>query len=417
MDFIKEIVHPEGMSRKQEKERKKEIVSRFLQIINALLNEGGGIVCVHTSTPHLLGLFDEAVDELMLSLIPDDTFFDDNFERHYRDTKHVIFRVRPRRRPFSTYDFNTKVSTDKGLVDPTHRQMRYFLKELSQTHPDQQGNEILGQNISLRFTEDSEVEVSIGNTDIVFQEDAGTQAKTLSLKSKGNQEQWTYRDILHCFEKKERLQKYITAFSKRQTGGSIYWGVYEHKQDKKQWTEMENISQQQAQLLQSFGQPDLKLYKDNKLENVYHLANESEVPTAKGVQKTGEFRCQGIHIGGLNERDFSNHLIREIKNKMLWVDHAAVLDPSRLTSDNLEAAVGDHIEVQFHPVRTSQGLDSDKTVIEVHVRRYRGMSFIDKSGPKAYQFKYQNEDSSRSIVKADIKLWLRKNTQLFPVDA
>lgn len=225
LDFIKETVHPEGMSRKQEQKRKKESVSRFLQIINALLNEGGGIVCVHTSTPHLLGLFDEAVDEHLLSLIPDDTFFDDNFERHYRDTKHVIFRVRPRRRPFSTYDFNTKVSTDKGLVDPTHGQMRYFLKELSQTHPDQQGNEILGQNISLRFTEDSEVEVSIGNTDIVFQEDAGTQAKKLSLKSKGNQEQWTYEDILSCFEEKKRLQKYITAFSKRQTGGSIYWGV------------------------------------------------------------------------------------------------------------------------------------------------------------------------------------------------
>ena len=347
-DFILETVCPDGKSKEQKKKLKQEKVPDFLKIINAMLNEGHGILCVHTSTPHLLGPFDEAVNKRMFSLIPDDTLFDDNFERHFKDKEHVIFRVRPRRRPFSTCCFNTKLSTDTGLVDPTPGQMRYFLKKQSETHPDQQDSEIPEQDTTLIFTEGEEVKVSIGNTDIVFQESIRTQAKQMPQMSEGDRKKWSYGNILRFFEEKNRLQKYITAFSKLKTGGSIFWGVSEQKEENKNWTEM-NMTPKQTQLLQSFDQPALKLYKDKKQEHVYHIASESQVPTTGG-QKTGEFRCQGIHPEGQDVNDFANRLIRDMKIKMLWVDRATILDPSKETSDD----VSNHIKLnstQSEPAR------------------------------------------------------------------
>lgn len=44
-----------------------------------------------------------------MKLVPDGTFFNENFERHVIEG-HVIFRVKPRHRPhLITLDFNSKV--------------------------------------------------------------------------------------------------------------------------------------------------------------------------------------------------------------------------------------------------------------------------------------------------------------------
>ena len=64
-------------------EQKQEELNKFLQIMNALYNQGSGAVIVHTDEPYRLNMFDEMVDNKLHNMITDHSCFTDNFERFH----------------------------------------------------------------------------------------------------------------------------------------------------------------------------------------------------------------------------------------------------------------------------------------------------------------------------------------------
>ncbi|KAK7479757.1 hypothetical protein BaRGS_00029033 [Batillaria attramentaria] len=123
-ELWEKTVGPHKLKRKDCRARE---LNRFLKAINALLNEGEGIVCIHGANPYLLGLFDEQVDDKMHEMVMEYSFYHENFERHFEAGQdHVFFRVKRKIRPPITLDLNSKVSLNRGVADPSHTQMRCF---------------------------------------------------------------------------------------------------------------------------------------------------------------------------------------------------------------------------------------------------------------------------------------------------
>jgi len=259
---------PSGKSKakREVRERKK---TEFLINLNALLNDGGGVMCLHVKDPHMLGAFEQSVNLAMAALVPDDTMFEDNFERHLKDKNHVIFRVIQNSRPLSTYSFNTKVSYDKGLENPTHGQMKYYLKRKWDEDEASAGT----NTNDYTFKEGEEVKVPSG----VFQENMNIQAKTIPDAVRGENEKIS-KLVTEFFDKDNwstYLPKYITAFSKLKRGGSILLGVSEHKDKVLKWT---RVDQSEKNELLTLHKPEFDLWKDK--DGLYFVATDS--PEAKG---------------------------------------------------------------------------------------------------------------------------------------
>ena len=351
--------------------------------MNALLNVGSGAVCIHIADPFRLGFFDEAVNQKMLKLIPDDTLFHENFERHYHDDNHVIFRVIQRERPFSTHSFNTRVLTDTGFTDPTHGQIRHFLSRMTEATGQKRKAENRKQRAvpSEKLTFEKDEAVLIEKTDengkkksIPFQESMGAQAKAIKneiFRERG--QQLVSGLVSYCLDDLG-AHNYMSAFSKLPTGGSLYIGVFEEKKEEKKWKEI-NVPEICSKL-DRLGNPDLKLFEDKKEKDLYHIATDTKVPTSTH-KKSGVFKPAGVKLTSEQQANFKQELLSGLQRKMK-MEPAASFHP--LNPGASEEATGSRpIDVKFHKVKGDGTL-----VVEIRAENFNGVYFTDPAGPKAY---------------------------------
>ena len=388
------------------KKKKRENIDQFLVYMNALLNEGHGVLCIHVKDPFKIGKFDEAVDEKMLKLIPDNTFFHENFERHYHDENHVMFRVIPRKRPMSTHSFNTKVLTDTGFTEPTHGQIRHFLS-LTKTARGQKrkaGDQEERPVSSERLTFTNGQAVFIEKTTekgkkktIPFQESMRAQAKGIKKEicSKRGQPLITHL-ISYCLDDL-CAHNYMSAFSKLPTGGSLYIGMYEEKNEEEKWETM-NVPKI-CDHLHTLG-PDLKLFRDKKEKDLFHIATSTKVPVIT-QKKSGKFKPDGVRLTLSEQADFKQKLLSGLKGKMKMVP-ATVFHPP-IPDAMAEAAEPEPIAVKFHKVHSS-----DTFVVEIRAEHFSGACFTDPAGPLAYRcISPENGPVETELYPIDV--WFEEN--------
>ncbi|KAK7473768.1 hypothetical protein BaRGS_00034991 [Batillaria attramentaria] len=197
----------------------------LLKVVSAMINDGGGFFFIHATDPHDLGELDKDIDDKLRKLIPDNNLFDQMFERHFdADPHHIKFRVYPRERnsPLSTYCFNSPISLNKGIEEPTHAEMLKFLNALTnesvsppEKHPPKDREDVYEKHVENK-------EVLGNNNKYVFQEDSRTQAKDVDRRKGERQE------IPKDFFDRMMLGKYISAFSKARAG-AVKIGIGEKK--------------------------------------------------------------------------------------------------------------------------------------------------------------------------------------------
>ena len=387
--------------------KKKENIELFLKYMNALLNEGWGAVYVHFKDPFQLGRFDEAVDQKMLKLIPDDTFFHENFERHYHDDHHVIFRVIQRKRPMSTLSFNTRILTDTGFTEPTHGQIREFFsrtrKIAKQKRKLDQQHETPVSSERLIFIKDRVVVIETTDENSKtkqnpFQESMRAQAKGVKKELCSKTGQQLVTDLVtYCLDDLS-THSYMSAFSKLPTGGSLYIGVYEEKKEADKWTIMD--MPEICHHLHILGNPRLKLFKDKKEEDVYHIATDTKVPTLTQM-KSGKFKPAGVMLTLSEQANFKKELLAGLKRKIKMVA-AASFCPQQSGARNAETEQ-EPIDVKFHNV---QGTDT--FVIEIHSDKFSGACFTDPAGPLAYRCIFP-ESGPVETEPFPIDVWFAKN--------
>ncbi|KAK7476176.1 hypothetical protein BaRGS_00032600 [Batillaria attramentaria] len=428
-DLLAETV---GEQKFKNRERRRKIIFQFLENVNALKNEGGGCVFVHADNPHLLGLFDEQVDDKLKQMITDDSFFHDNFERHMSDKKHIIYRV-VRICPYlSTFSFNSKVSLNKGLDEPTHYQMRQLLNTVS-NRASKSSSAATSTGTRFKFRLNEEVTTPM----CVFSEDVSTQAKSIPLDKMpyrgGIQRQTANAEIQQLADymwKQVSLPHYITAFSKLKDGGSVYFGLKEKKTEVvQQWKytgkeikgvlkivdenwkiwedktnkyvvkkgtsvpeipgreyeqrprKWESVDPDTVKHLFSVSDPAWTVWKDEEdTKSVFYLAKESDVPVLKEC-KTGEFICTGVCLSSDQQHALREEILRRVQTEMLWLSKSRIQDP---------------LDVLYRPVDNG---GVDVCVIEVAVKMLDGICFYDKDGPVAYRFK-------PGLEKVDITKWV-----------
>lgn len=299
------------------KTKKLKIVNDFLKHMNALLNEGGGLMYLHVENPHLMGNFSEQVDDKLAKMIPDDSTFAEVFNRSQVDDNHIRYEVFHGSRPLSTLNFNTKLSLDKGLCDPTHGQIR---KQCSNFHPSTEEvavGEGGGGGVLDPLTKDDFVNLN----GFGFQESVKAQAKRVRQELQSRERNRSVKKLVDFFWSSVSLPEYISAFTKLDRGGSVYFGVSEEKTE------------------------------DGKT--------------------TGKFLCEGVQLNEVEQRKIRDNLQEKTISDMKWLAHSVPVSP---------------IEISFHQVGTGD-VRSDFYVMEVGVKSLRGLSFYDKSGPKAYELK------------------------------
>lgn len=220
--FLPELLELTVSDRKLGKKDKDLVLYSFLKAVNALLNEGGGVVCIHEANLALLNLFDEQVDGKMMNLISDDSFFHENFERLVGNDNHIIFRVQQRRRPISTLHFNTKMAANKGLLEATHANMRYLMRKIS-TRPGQ-------QELDCQRTRDTHV-AFVKEQCVDMRENVCTQLKSLcNFRPQHNENK--IKELARFMWEELRLKEFITAFITLPNGGSVFFGLNEEKKIK-----------------------------------------------------------------------------------------------------------------------------------------------------------------------------------------
>ncbi|XP_076451041.1 uncharacterized protein LOC143286953 [Babylonia areolata] len=397
------------------KGERKRLLVKFLRMVNALLNQGGGLVFIHTS-PHLLSFWDEQVDDDLMDLVSDDTLFDDNFERHVAKG-HVIFRVKPLHRPYlSTLDFQSKISLNKGLADPSHGQMRRLL-DRNRNAPDETPP-------SPRGTLDSYLLVD--GQRIPFHENLNMQAKVVLPKDLDKKTPKSCKDtaskLTFLWWNSLKLPQYLAAFAKQRNGGSFFLGLREEKETSStKWKPLPNTSGL-AEALDT----DMRFWADDKNteeRKVFHVAREEDVPRFE--HKSGYFTCKGIPLTHDDKNALEKLVVRNVRDRLL-------LHPER-SKDPL-------VEVRFYPVKPAQednrdtderhpqgargggggvggsakgqghGLDNktatkttslqsaDLYVVECKVNFFPGVCFQTEHGPEAYRFNHDLRPSCAQRV-------------------
>ena len=191
-------------------------LQQFYMYVNSLLNGVGGTVVIHSNNPNLLEPFDQKVDDTLTGLISDGSMYHNVFERSYFDNNHLVYRIKPskRPRPYSTLDFKTKTSANKGIQVPSYVQISVWLKKVCAKLQD---NSESANECHMEFKKGEEVFIIKDYGRESFQESTTIQAKYPMTDR---------RLAMHCW-KSMKLNEYISAFTKIRGGGSVYFGVSE----------------------------------------------------------------------------------------------------------------------------------------------------------------------------------------------
>ncbi|KAK7473777.1 hypothetical protein BaRGS_00035000 [Batillaria attramentaria] len=204
----------------------------FLQYINSFMNGSGGQLIIHASDPHVLGKFDMKIDDRLKSLIPDGQFFHDVFERYLKDNNHVCFRVKigSRSRQWSTMDFCTHTSLNKGRDDLNHTQLKEWIKSVTQPPAAEKGPEVPRHETETPvFRKGDKVYLGMSETrlSVPFLESYSRQAKGTQVAKEPGDDSGVDLAKRHWEKKGNKLPHYITGFCKIPGGGSYFIGIGE----------------------------------------------------------------------------------------------------------------------------------------------------------------------------------------------
>ncbi|XP_070177173.1 uncharacterized protein [Littorina saxatilis] len=294
------------------------------------------------------------------------------FERSYSDRRHLVYRVKALTgdRPFSTLDFKSKIPHNKGIESPSYVHMKVFLSELCAVESVPEG-------------------MCAGSTELTFEQDKLVCLKdTTSSWQKPLQESMTVQTkavfdprFYACQTEKEvnslvnycwsKLKEYITSFTKIEEGGSVYFGVFEHKQKRPIWTTAEPMCMQFLTITPAGLGEGLKVWQDNSKgkNKTYYVSKEAKT----NEEQSGELRAKAIPLSKNCREHFKRRIAEQVEREMLWTGREKPRDP---------------VQVYFHKVEQSG--ESDGRVIEIRVNYYHGLCFSDKNGPEAYIPKDKN---------------------------
>lgn len=358
-----------------DKSKKRDSLEQFYQYMNAFLNNGGGVAILHTKTLQQFDKFSHVIGWKLLAMLSDNSHYADNFEVSFEDKSHAIFRVKPNpTRQWSCFSFNTMLSRDMGLYDPTHSQIRQILQSCQLrgvSSPSRRNKKLQfstgreGRKIMIEETFESAGRNVVKK--YCFHEVVGIEAKSTIRFSHLNDSEEAKVDAV-CQAMWEFLPRYITAFCKLTSGGSVYFGVEEDKQiaESKQWAKVENT----REILNRFTVTDssLKVWQSRHKNNTFLIARESEVKNeTSSEQKTGKMLYEERLILNDSEQCMLREKIREeAHEKLLWYPEFPDRNP---------------VDVEFHPV--GQGRPQ-YCIVEVVIDRFSGCVFSSREGPVSY---------------------------------
>ena len=351
--------------------RETEALQQFYKYVNSLFNEVGGAVVIHSNNPNLLERFDQKVDSKLTDLISDGSMYHEVFKRFYFDKAHLVYLINPpaKPKPLSTLDFKTKTSFNKGKGVPSHGQMSVWLETLcdSPVSPESADED------DMEFEKGKQVLIEKDYGREPFQESMTIQAKSLR--------QATRQDLVrYCWETL-KLNEYISAFTKIKCGGSVYFGVGEHKEKTELWISALPQCTRFVELTTHGRYEKWNIWKDRNLRTeptLYYVAKENNVK--KVERSTGEFWTEAIQLTEEECNQFRSGILERVENELKWVGAEEPYDPVR---------------VVFHPVASGQ---ADHYVIEVKVNYYHGLCFHDKEGPESYRIKGPGDPRTDPVI-------------------
>ncbi|XP_076451126.1 uncharacterized protein LOC143287009 [Babylonia areolata] len=339
----------------------------LLKMVNALLNWGGGCVCVHCSLPCPVARLDAVVDHRLTSLITNATTYDDNFQRIARDSRHVTYRVKPlHRKCISILDFRSCLSNNQGLGKPSQQQIQSFVDHSFQPSAGSVSTETGPCRPQSTFQ--------------LLQCVSLFPSCTVHLHRMGdldvgpNSQDYGERVANYCWEDLG-LGRYISALCKQKTGGCVYLGIEELvTAGTRAWVQVPNCD-----LGMLFPGCKSKVWVDAREQGVHepggvrYLAKDEDVPLTP-AQGTGQYVCRGVLLPPPHRHAFQALLFNKIRTGMLWYPNYPVN--------------ADPVKVIFHPVtQPGDHQVDDVCVVEVQVFQFHGVAFHDPRGVEAYGVK------------------------------
>ena len=425
--YVQSTLFVEVANSKNKKLKRQQIIEGVVEIINAFLNEGQGLLCIHSEDPYFLDQFHQQLDDHLNSMLSDGSLFDENYELNYDFEVHpfrVVCRVKPRIRPPSiTQDFKTKVSLDKGVTNLVRQQVQTLLQKVSR--PKRPSPSEMPR-VQFNFVHKGVVEQ--------FVENRYRQAKSFpTVHSDPRSRRMSFPKLVDRVW--ELVVNYISAFSKNDAGGSVFFGIVEEKNKPamkwsqaggnkafmeildtnwKVWTNTEKSVYYVAKEAPTIPQMSLhgpsskyclawkrvpgrevegvvkvtdakwQLWEDPSLD-AYHVATEESVPVFK-EQPTGRFVCEGLRLSEKERKQLKEKILENVREKLMWLCLEAPEDP---------------VTVTFHPVKDGQG-HKDVYVMEVFVKHFHGIVFTDTAGPKAVKIR----PTTTEVVPMAFSEWL-----------
>ena len=341
-------------------------LNEFFKYISGFQNGKGGLVVIHAKHEDQLGLFDQKVDNRLQAMIPDGKLYHKVFERSFLMPNHLVYRVKPnanQSRLFSTVNFNTKVSVNKGKENPTYTQMSVLIDHVSGREPSNQTSRASEGSIQFAFEE--QVMISKGRTREPFQESMTIQAKACETMNN------SMENLVDYIWKDMKLNEYISAFTKIEGGGSVYFGIYEEKTEADKWMFVTDDITHILRMMDN----DWEVWRETlqKKHTVYHVT-EVGSPSSKKETGTGKFTCRGVILTNENRSDFCMRMQEKVRQNVLWFGASAPSDP---------------VEIYFHEVENSPAASF---VIEVKVKYYHGLCFHNSDGPESYESRVISTD-------------------------
>ncbi|MCB4774998.1 MAG: hypothetical protein LGB71_06925 [Sulfurovum sp.] len=412
---------------KNKKLKRQQTIEGVVDIINAFLNEGKGVLCIHSEDSCFLDQFHQQLDDHLNSMLSDGSLFDENYELNYNfevDPFRVVYRVKPRNRTAPiTENFKTKGSLDKGVTNLVRQQVQTLLQKVSRSKRPAPSEM---PRVQFNFVNKGEVEQ--------FVENRYRQAKRFPTVHSGpKSRRMSFPKLVDSVW--ELVVNYISAFSKNEVGGSVFFGISEEKDEPamkwsqvrekkafieildtnwKVWTNTDRSVYYVAREAPTIPQTSVhdpssnyslawervprgevagvvkvtdarwQLWEDPSLD-AYHVATEACVPVLK-EQPTGRFVCEGLRLSDEERKRMKETILRNVSEKLMWLCLEAPKDP---------------VTVTFHQVQDGQGHE-DVYVMEVVVKNFHGIVFTDTVGPKAVKI----DPKTREVVPMEFSEWL-----------